>query len=135
MQKEFLTEIAKVVIKYFSPKDLKEILDDLKRWKITGPTIFYQISQEKEELKFELAFIYDETIVDYNFQKSRKSYGRFNFDSVGAIWTTEDESSTNLYIRSISDFFLEYEASTKESRNKLKEFSKNLEKYIFKSRK
>lgn len=122
--KEAITEAAS----YFDLSELEEIRKYLANW--TGSKAsFVQIIAKGENAQLEVSLLFDDLIMDYVFDKERKTTGIVNLESVTGFELEQSDQEARLRIFSGAAMVFEYRAVTSKYRQKLEAYVKSLLKY------
>lgn len=123
-------EITKVASRYFLESEVSIIIDDLKEWSISDDCLFFQMTQENNEPKLEIAYKSENIIVDYTFRKSKKEFIVGAFSAITRVMITEEPAATRVRLDGEGMAFLTYSASVEEYRKLLRNYSRKLQKLL-----
>jgi hypothetical protein len=127
-------QIAELVKKYFSPGIASNIIDKVNSHvEDDNKVIFFQIVEEGNDLRLEMAVNEDTTIRDLVFRSASCQFCALRYDAITSIRFDEDEKRAYLKLVTNGPAYLHYTSIAPPSREMLKGFYKHVL-YVYEQR-
>ncbi len=117
---------------YFTEGEVSAIVGELEVWPVSDDCVFYQVAQEENEPKLEIAYRSVNVLIDYTYRRSKKELVIITISSISNILLRDTNTATSLQVRGGGITGLTYAATVDNFRQSLRVYAHKLQKIIFK---